>query len=96
MRFRQAGFRDVGSQTVAAPLRMASAAECVRFERESFGALHQMLAGLAPQEREEAWQEIGTELSRFDDADGFEGPCELIVGVGHEVSRRLSPAGCSG
>jgi SAM-dependent methyltransferase len=80
--FRQAGFRDVGSQTVAAPLRMASAAECVRFERESFGALHQMLAGLAPQEREEAWQEIGTELSRFDGADGFEGPCELIVAWG--------------
>jgi hypothetical protein len=61
---------------------MASAAECVRFERESFGALHQMLAGLSPQEREEAWQEIGTELSRFDGADGFEGPCELIVAWG--------------
>ena len=58
---------------------MASAADCVRFERESFGALHQMLAGLAPQEREGAWQEIGTELARFENADGFEGPCELIV-----------------
>ena len=72
--FRQAGFRDVGSQTVAAPLRMASAAECVRFERESFGALHQMLAGLAPDEREEAWQEIGTELSRFDGRTGSRAP----------------------
>jgi hypothetical protein len=80
--FRQAGFRDVGSQTVLAPLRMASAAECVRFERESFGALHQMLAGLAPQEREEAWQEIGTELARFENANGFECPCELIVAWG--------------
>ena len=27
----------------------ARAADCVRFERESFGALHQMLAGLAPE-----------------------------------------------
>ena len=80
--FREAGFRDVGSQTVLAPLRMASAADCVRFERESFGALHQMLAGLAPQEREEAWQEIGTELARFEKADGFEGPCEVIVAWG--------------
>ena len=51
-------------------------------KRESFGALHQMLAGLAPQGREEAWQQIGTELSRFDSADGFEGPCELIVAWG--------------
>ena len=43
---RQAGFRDVVAETVAAPLRMSSAAECLRFERESFGALHQMLSSL--------------------------------------------------
>lgn len=80
--FRQAGFRDVGSQAVAAPLRLPRAADCVQFERESFGALHQMLAGLPAEEQEEAWQEIGTELARFEGADGFEGPCELIVGWG--------------
>ena len=65
--------------TVAAPLRMPSSRECVRFERESFGALHQMLAGLDPAGREAAWQEITDELARFDTADGFAGPCELVV-----------------
>ena len=65
-----------------APLRMPSAADCVRFERESFGALHQMLGGLSPAEREEAWAEIGTELAAFEGAVGFEGPCELIVAWG--------------
>jgi Methylase involved in ubiquinone/menaquinone biosynthesis len=80
--FRHAGFRAVGSQTVPAPLRMATAAECVRFERESFGALHQMLTGLQPAEREQAWQEIDTELTRFEGTSGFEGPCELIVAWG--------------
>ena len=50
--FREAGFRDVGSQTVPAALRMPHAQDCVRFERESFGALHQMLGGLAPTERD--------------------------------------------
>jgi SAM-dependent methyltransferase len=79
---RAAGFRDVGSQTMPAPLRMTTATDCVRFERESFGALHQMLAGLAPGQRDEAWQEIGDELARFDGPDGFEGPCELIVAWG--------------
>jgi SAM-dependent methyltransferase len=79
---RQAGFRNVGSRAVPAPLRMASAAECLRFERESFGALHQMLAGLDPDEREEAWREIGTQLARFEGPDGFVGPCELIVAWG--------------
>lgn len=80
--FRHAGFRDVGSQAVNAPLRMPHAEDCVRFERESFGALHQMLAGLAPEQRDESWKEIHTELSRFDGPDGFEGPCELIVAWG--------------
>ena len=79
---RRAGFHDVGSQAVDAPLRMPCAQDCVRFERESFGALHQMLAGLAPAQRDEVWQEIHTELSRFDGPEGFEGPCELIVAWG--------------
>ena len=80
--FRTAGFRDVGSQPVPAPLRMAHTQDYVRFARESFGALHQMLAGLTPAQREQAWQEISTELARFQGAEGFKGPCELIVAWG--------------
>jgi SAM-dependent methyltransferase len=80
--FRDAGFRDVGSQVVPAPLRLPTAADCVRFERESFGALHQMLSGLGPDQREQAWQEIEVELSRFAGPDGFAGPCELVVAWG--------------
>lgn len=60
---------------------MTSAAECLRFERESFGALHQMLAGLDEAGREAAWQEVGEALGEFEDADGFTGPCELLVGA---------------
>ena len=74
-----AGFRDVTVETVPSPLRMASAADCLRFERESFGALHQMLAGLPEPEREAAWAEIGEALAEFDGPDGFAGPCEMLV-----------------
>jgi len=77
-----AGFTEVTVETVAAPLRLPSAAECVRFERESFGALHQMLAGLSEPEREDTWAEITSELSRWDGPDGFAAPCELIVAAG--------------
>jgi SAM-dependent methyltransferase len=77
----RAGFTEVQTQTVSAPLRMASARECVRLERESFGALHQMLAGLPETAREEAWQEIGRELGKYEGRDGFESPCEIIVGA---------------
>jgi SAM-dependent methyltransferase len=80
--FAQAGFRDVQTQVVAAPLRLPSAAECLRFERESFGALHQMLAGVSDGEREAAWDEIEQALRTFEGPDGFEGPCELLIGVG--------------
>jgi len=80
--YHKAGFRDVQIRVVAAPLRLPSAAEYVRFARESFGALHQMLAGVSEPEREEAWQEIEQELQQFEASGGFEGPCELVVGVG--------------
>ena len=67
---------------VSAPLRLASAAECVRFERDSFGALQQMLAGLPQEERESVWQEIEQTLRQFEGPSGFEGTCELLLAVG--------------
>jgi SAM-dependent methyltransferase len=78
----QAGFSDVVVHRVDAPLRLADAAECVQLERESFGALHQMLAGLDAAAREETWAEIGRALQEFEGPDGFAGPCELLVGAG--------------
>jgi SAM-dependent methyltransferase len=77
-----AGFVDVEVRTVAAPLRLASSATCVRFERESFGALHQMLAGIDEAGREAAWAEIGETLAQFDGPEGFVGPCEMLVAGG--------------
>ena len=73
------GFGDVEVQTVEAPLRMTSAAECVRFERESFGALHQMLAALDEAERGAVGRRSRWRCASFDGADGLIGPCELIV-----------------
>jgi hypothetical protein len=61
---------------------MESAAECTRLERDSFGALHQMLAGLSEADREEAWQEVEEALREFEGPGGFVGPCELLVGAG--------------
>ena len=78
----QAGFRDVSTVRVQAPLRLPSAADCLRFERESFGALHQMLTNLAPADQEETWAEIGKALREFETNEGFVGPCELVLVVG--------------
>lgn len=77
--FRAAGFGDVKVETLAAPLLLPSAADCVRFERESFGALHQMLAGVAEDEREQVWADIASALQAYETDTGFVGPCELHV-----------------
>jgi len=77
--FAQAGFEDIAVDVVPSPVRMASAADCLRFERESFGALHQMLSGLDEPDREAAWTEIGEALAQFEGPEGFEGPCEMLV-----------------
>lgn len=79
---QRAGYRDVTVERVDAPVRLPSAAECVRFERESFGALHQMMSTLSEADRADTWREIEMELARFEGQDGFVGPCELLVGAG--------------
>lgn len=79
----QAGFRDVQVRKIASPVRLPTAAECVRFERESFGALLQMMAGMDEEERAATWEEIERALERFETKEaGFVGPCEMLVGSG--------------
>ncbi len=74
-----AGFRDVQEQVISAPLRFASAEECVRWRREASGTLHQMLNGLNDKDQEKIWEEIEEAMRRFETARGFESPCELLI-----------------
>lgn len=80
--FAKAGLRDIEVRKVPSPVRLASAAECVRFERESFGALHQMMVGLDEAERASTWDAIEEALRQFEGSEGFVGPCEMLVGAG--------------
>jgi SAM-dependent methyltransferase len=79
---RDAGFVDVVDVRLDAPLILDSAQECLRFEQESFGALHQMLSGLDAHARAAAWNEIADRLSAYEVPGEFVGPCELIVVAG--------------
>ncbi len=80
--FAAAGFRDITVTTVPSPVRLSSAAECVQFEQESFGALHQMLSKLDDDAKAAAWQEITEQLAQFEGPEGFAGPCEMLVVTG--------------
>jgi len=77
--YEAAGLADITVTAVPSPVRLASAAECVRFEQESFGALHQMLSAVDAPGRAAAWSEIEEALGQFDGPDGFVGPCEMLV-----------------
>jgi ubiquinone/menaquinone biosynthesis C-methylase UbiE len=80
--FADAGFRDIRVERVDAPVRLSSASECLQFEQESFGALHQMLGGLSDTEKDQAWEEIEQTLQRFETGQQFEGPCQMLIAVG--------------
>lgn len=74
-----AGFHDIEVELIDAPVTLPTAAECVRFERESFGALHQMLGSLDTRQQQVVWEEIESALGQFETDNGFVGPCELVI-----------------
>ena len=82
--FQRAGFKKVKSILVDSPVLMSSAKECVQFEKESFGALHQMLSSLSDEEKKSVWEEIEKELKTFEVNGSCAGPCEMIVAVGEK------------
>jgi hypothetical protein len=77
--FEAAGYRDVREQVVDAPLRFASANECVRWRREASGTMQQMLSGLDEEAKEKIWREVEDVMRQFETPQGFESPCELLI-----------------
>jgi SAM-dependent methyltransferase len=80
--FATAGLTDIHVRKVDAPVILESAAECLRFEKESFGALHQMLGKLDEAAKAAAWAEVGEKLTAFETDGQFKGPCVMIAAVG--------------
>jgi hypothetical protein len=48
----------------------------------SNAALQNLLATLNGADQDRAWKEIEHEMSRFQSANGFEAPGEVLIGVG--------------
>lgn len=80
--YEAAGFTAVTFELVDAPLRLPRAVDCLAFERESFGALHQMLSALDEAAKAAAWDEVSSELQRYEGPAGFEAPCVMAIAVG--------------
>ena len=80
--FEQAGLNNIQAEKIPSTLRLPSVAEHLRFMKDSFGALHQMLAGLDEVGKQAAWDAVAEALRPFEGAAGFQSPAELIVCVG--------------
>lgn len=79
--YRNADFRDVEVHAFPTRRRFPSLAEAIQYAKGPL-PLRELMARLSEAEREQAWAEIEEELRQFVDPNGYDSPCELLIGVG--------------
>jgi ubiquinone/menaquinone biosynthesis C-methylase UbiE len=78
--FKEAGFFDIAVHAVTLRRRFASAEKASQALENP--VLRQLMQKLSEAEREQAWDEIKRELSRFENPNGCEMTGEMLIGVG--------------
>ncbi len=78
--FREGGFPDVAVHMVSSQRRFPPGTEVIR--RLKDGEFGKPIANLRDAEREQAWAEIEQQQRRFEGPNGWEFPCEQLIGVG--------------
>jgi len=86
-RLERAGFAAVESHELTVPLRLPSVAVAEMYIREVHPTLEEMMAPLAPAERDEVYQRVGEALRRFVGPTGFESPNRVVVGAGVRATK---------
>src|SRR5262249_30000580 len=79
--YRTAGLREMAVQTVPARRRFPSLGEAMQYARGPL-PLRELMARLSHAEPEQAWAEIEQALAQFVGPNGYDSPCELLIGVG--------------
>jgi hypothetical protein len=79
--FGRAGFREITIRTVPTRHRFPSLGEAMQYARGPL-PLRELMARLCPAEQEQAWAEIERALGQFVGSQGYDSPCELLIGVG--------------
>jgi SAM-dependent methyltransferase len=83
--FGTAGFREVSVHAVPTRRRFPSLGEAMQYARGPL-PLRELMARLSPAEQEQAWAEIEHALAQFVGPQGYDSPCELLIGGGDEIS----------
>jgi ubiquinone/menaquinone biosynthesis C-methylase UbiE len=81
-RLEATGFEEVEAHELETPLRLPSTVEGLRFMRETYPTLREMLAPLSDEAREAVWQQVHTALAVFQGPGGFEIPNRVVVVAG--------------
>lgn len=76
------GFDEVRTETVRAPLRLASTADALDMMQQAFGAYRAVIAELDQPAQAAAWREVGEHISRFETDAAFETELEFVIGSG--------------
>jgi len=77
--FRAAGFHGIATASIAAPFRLPSVKDYIKFVRTSAGPVVQLLQSLDAASAEAAWTEMESVLSRYETPAGWEGPNALLL-----------------
>jgi hypothetical protein len=77
--FHEAGFHEVATIRIAAPFKLPTVKDYMTFVRTSAGPIIEILRGLDGTKVESAWADIEHDLSRYETANGWEGPNELLL-----------------
>lgn len=91
--FQRAGFSDVTTIRLAAPMKLPSVAHYLDFLRTSAGPILQLITSLDRPRREAVWADMERSLTRFNTPDGWIGPNELLLTNGRRsnVGDRSEP-----
>jgi ubiquinone/menaquinone biosynthesis C-methylase UbiE len=79
--YRTAGFREISVHTVPTRRRFPSLAEAMQYARGPL-PLRELMVRLSDAEQQRAWREIERALAQFVGPNGYDSPCELLIGVG--------------
>lgn len=101
--FVRAGFRDVTTVKIAAPMMLPSALHYVRFLQGAAGPVRSLIERLEGPSQALAWTEMETAMEAYETPDGWVGPNELLLAFGRrgrphakDIGRRLIIGAASG
>jgi SAM-dependent methyltransferase len=89
--FVAAGFEEVATTRIDAPVHLPSVKAYMDFVRSSASPIQQILAGLDDAAAGAAWVEMEDRLSAFDTPTGWVGPNELLLTAGRRAGPSASP-----